>query len=249
VSRNLQRKKIYVRIIKYYSYKYLSLTYTHMNSRILGTAMVLTLTSGILLNSAYATTIGTGTVQGSGALTSVINWNDTFTTGAASGTINGIVVRGRILPTLNMTISGSGDINLGNLSSTTTATGTVNIEVGTNGANGASVTAKSTNGGMVNISNSGILINNLTTDGAADSYRFVTALTGTGDSTAPGFTQSGSVSQEMSNTTPLTIYTSNKPQQLQNVDDFSFSVAAKPNDQTAAGDYRDLVVLTITGNF
>jgi len=220
-----------------------------MNSRILGTAMVLTLTSGIVLNSAYATTIGTGTVQGSGALTSVINWNDTFTTGAASGTINGILVRGRILPTLNMTVSGSGDLNLGNLSSTTTATGIVSIEVGTNGANGASVTAKSTNGGMTSASNSGIIINSNVADGAADSYKFVSTLSGGIDSTAVGFSQSGAINQEINNTTAVTIYSSNKPQQLQNVDDFTFAVAAKPNDQTAAGDYQDIVVLTLTGNF
>jgi hypothetical protein len=220
-----------------------------MKSRVLGTALVLVLSSSILLNPTYATNIGTGTVQGSGALTTPVNWNDTFTAGAASGTINGILVRGRILPTLNMTVSGSGDLNLGNLSSTTTATGTVSIEVGTNGANGASVTARSTNAGMINISNSGIVINSLATDGAADSYRFTSVLSGGIDSSAPGFSQSGAISQEVNTTTPVTVYSSNKPQQLQNVDDFTFSVSAKPNDQTAAGDYQDVVVLTLTGNF
>lgn len=131
----------------------------------------------------YASVIGNGTVTGSGALTTNINWNDTFVGSSASGTINGIVVTGRVLPTLNMTISGSGTLTLGNLSSTTYSTGTVDIEIGTNAVNGASVSAQSTNGGLQNTSNSSIIINSLSTDGAADSYKFVSVL-GTTDSTA-----------------------------------------------------------------
>lgn len=76
-----------------------------------------------------ASQIGTGTVVGSGALTAPINWNDTFVGSSASGTINGIVVTARILPTLNMTISGSGTIALGNLSSATASTGSVSVEI------------------------------------------------------------------------------------------------------------------------
>ena len=71
---------------------------------------------------------------GSGALTTNINWNDAFP-GSASGTINGIVIRGRVLPVLNMTVSGSGVIDLGNLVSTAYTTGSVNIEIGTNAVN------------------------------------------------------------------------------------------------------------------
>lgn len=217
-----------------------------MKTRVLGSLMVLTILSGVALSAANATTIGTGTVQGSGALNSIINWNDTFTTGAASGSINGIVVRGRILPTLNMTVSGSGVMDLGNLTSSAYSTGTVNIDLGTNAANGASVSARSTNGGMTN---SGNVINSLTADGFADSYRFSSAIVAATDSTAPGFTQTANASTEVNSTTGVTLYSSNKPQNLTNVDDFSFSVSAQPNAQTAAGDYTDVVVLTVTGNF
>lgn len=147
-----------------------------------------------------------------------------------------------------MTISGSGTIGLGNLSSATASSGSVNIEIGTNAMNGASVSAKSTNGGLQNTSSGGIKINSLTTDGFADSYKFVTT-TGTADSTAAGFTQSGSYNGEINATTAVTVYSSNKPQPLTNVDDFVFTVAAQPNAQTPAGDYRDIVVLTVTGNF
>lgn len=147
-----------------------------------------------------------------------------------------------------MTISGSGTIALGNLSSTTTSSGSVNIEIGTNSMNGASVSARSTNGGLQNTASGAMVINSLTTDGFADSYRFVTT-TGTTDSTALGFTQSGSYNAEINATTAVTVYSSNRQQPLTNVDDFTFTVAAQTNSQTPAGDYRDVVVLTVTGNF
>jgi hypothetical protein len=222
-----------------------------MKNRVLTSALVVSVFATSLLGSslsiASAAIIGTGTVQWSGALTTTVNWNDTFPW-TASGTVNGILVTARVLPVLNMTISGSGLLNLGNLSSTAYSTGTVNIEVGTNAINGASVSAKSANGGLQNINNSGTLINSLTTDGFADSYRFKSTL-GTTDSTAIGFSQSGSVDQEVNTTTPVTIYSSNKPQPLTNVDDFTLAVSAQANAQTVAGDYKDTVVLTVTGNF
>ena len=99
------------------------------------------------------------------------------------------------------------------------------------------------------MTNSGNVINSLTADGFADSYRFTSAIVAATDSTAPGFTQTANTSTEVNSTTGVTLYSSNKPQNLTNVDDFSFSVSAQPNAQTAAGDYTDLVVLTVTGNF
>ena len=50
--------------------------------------------------------------------------------------------------------------------------GSVSVEVGTNAVNGASVTVRSTNGGLQNVSSPTTYINNLTTDEVADSYRF-----------------------------------------------------------------------------
>lgn len=201
------------------------------------------------LSLVSASQIGTGTVQGSGALTTPVNWNDTFVGSSASGTINGIVVTARVLPTLNMTISGSGTVALGNLSSATASTGSVNIELGTNAVNGASVTAKSTNAGLTNTSSGAIVINSLSADGFTDSYKFVSVANVT-DSTAPGFTQSGTLNTEVnSNVTNYTLYTSTRPQPLTGVDDITFSISAQPNAQTPAGDYRDVVMITVTGNF
>lgn len=196
-----------------------------------------------------ASQIGTGTVVGSGALTAPINWNDTFVSSSASGSINGIVVTGRILPTLNMTISGSGTIALGNLSSAAASTGSVNIEIGTNAINGASVTARSTNAGMTNTSSGAIVINSLSADGFADSYKFVSSAAAT-DSTAPGFSQTAALNTEVNNnSTNHSVYSCTRPQPLTGVDDITFSVVAQPNGQTPAGDYRDVIVVTVSGNF
>lgn len=51
------------------------------------------------------------------------------------------------------------------------------------------------------------------------------------------------------NTTNHPVYSSTKPQPLTGVDDITFSVSAQPNAQTPAGDYRDVIAITITGNF
>ncbi len=197
----------------------------------------------------FASQIGTGTVVGSGALTTPVNWNDTFSTPEASGSINGLVVTARVLPTLNMTISGSGTIDLGNLSSASVSSGSVDIEIGTNALNGASVTARSTNGGLANVASGAHIINDLTADNYADSYKFLSSANPT-DSTAPGFSQSGTANTEVNDSiTNHTLYSSSRPQPVNNIDDFSFQIAAQPNAQTPAGDYRDLVIVTVTGNF
>jgi hypothetical protein len=201
------------------------------------------------LSLASASQIGTGTVVWSGSLSAPVNWNDTFVGSSASGTINGIVVTARVLPTLNMTISGSGTIALGNLSSAAASTGSVSIEIGTNAVNGASVTARSTNAGLTNINSGALVINSLTADGFADSYKFL-SVAGTTDSTAPGFSQTATLNTEVNNSvTNHPVYSSTRPQPLTGVDDITFSVAAQPNAQTPAGDYRDVIIMTVTGNF
>jgi hypothetical protein len=198
-----------------------------------------------------ASNIGTGSVVGSGALASPVVWNDTFTSNSATGTINGIVIKARVLPVLNMVVTGSGIIDLGNLVSTAASSGSVNIEIGTNAVNGASVTARSTNGGLQNISSPTTYINNLVADEVADSYKYASALVAIKDSSFAAFVQTAALNTEVSNnTTNHILYSSNKPQQLSGpTDDFSFTVSAQPNAQTPAGDYKDVVVLTVTGNF
>jgi hypothetical protein len=196
-----------------------------------------------------ATNIGSGTVVGSGGLTQNVVWNDTFP-GTATGTINGLVIKAKIQPTLSMVISGSGQIDLGTLTSSAYSTGTVQIEIGTNAANGAAVTAKSTNGGLLNTSDGTTKLNSLSTDGAADSYKFASAIVAATDSTISGFTQGASLNVEVNNnTTSHALYTSNKPQALTGVDDFSFTVSAQPNAQSPAGNYTDVIQVSVVGTF
>ena len=200
--------------------------------------------------SSFAANIGTGSVVGSGSLSAPVVWNDLFP-GTATGTINGLVIKARINPILNMVVTGSGVIDLGLLSSTAYASGSVNVEIGTNAVNGVSVTAKSTNGGLKNATNATVFINDLTADEVADSYKFSSALVAPKDSSYTSFTQASTLTTEVDNTTTNHIlYTSNKPQVLSTTtDDFSFTVSAKPSIETPAGDYSDVAVLTVTGNF
>jgi hypothetical protein len=221
----------------------------HTNTRkFLSGALIAGLT--LAATGASAANIGTGSVVGSGALTSSVVWNDTFP-GTATGVINGLIVKAKVRPSLNMVVTGSGIIDLGTVDPAAYSSGSVNIEVGTNAANGASVTAKSTNAGLQNVSDPTQFINSLTADGLADSYQYSSAAVAAHDSAFGTFTQGFMAATEVNNTTTAhPIYTSNKPQALSaGTDDFSFTVAAKPNAQTPAGDYSDVVVLTVTGNF
>ena len=203
----------------------------------------------LISTASAATNIGSGTVVGSGGLTQNVVWNDTFP-GTATGTINWLVIKAKIQPTLSMVISGSGQIDLGTLTSAATASGMVQIEIGTNAANGAVVTAKSTNGGLLNTSDGITKLNSLATDGAADSYKFASAIVAATDSTISGFNQSASLNVEVNNaTTSHTLYTSNKPQALTGVDDFSFTVSAQPNAQSPAGNYTDVIQVSVVGTF
>ncbi len=219
----------------------------HTNTRrFLSGAIVAGMT---LASTVHAANIGTGSVVGSGALSSAVVWDDTFP-GTATGIVNGLAVTARISPTLNMVITGSGLIDLGTLSSTAYSTGTVDIEVGTNAVNGASVTARSTKGGLQNVSNSGVYLNDLNADEVADSYRFTSVVGGADDSSYGSFSQVATLAAEVNdNTTSHVAYTSNKPQALTGTDDFSLYISARPDAQSPAGDYTDTVVVTVTGNF
>lgn len=199
---------------------------------------LISLISLSLSSIANASIIGTGTVTGSGALSGSVIWNDVFP-GTATGIINGIQIRARVLPTLNFVVS-TGILDLGNLSSAAYSTGSLTIELGTNAVNGASITARSISGGLINTTSGSTMINDLITDGIADSYRFAAAIEAAADSVVAGFAQTFPLSAgvEVNNTTTShTIYTSNKPQSQSSGianDDLRFYVSAKVDAQTAA---------------
>lgn len=199
-----------------------------------------------LVSNVDAVQIGTGTITGGS--TAVINWNGTYTTASASGTLNGIVVTATVAPSLNLTIS-TGAIALGTLNASTYVTGSVDMEVGTNARNGVSITAKSSSGGLYSPTTTNTL-NNLTADGLAESYRFSSALNAAEDS-AFAITQTATLDTEVNdNTTSHTVYTTDKPEALSGTDDVFFRVSSKIDAQTAAAsDYTDTVQITVTGNF
>jgi hypothetical protein len=145
----------------------------------------------------------------------------------------------------------TGAIDLGTLNAWVESTGSLWIEVGTNAANGVTITARSWSGGLTNTSDNAIQINDLTDDWVADSYTFA-ATAWANDSTVSGYTQSSDYAavEVDNNTTENTIYSTNKPEQDDNTNaDVTFVVAATPNIQTAAWDYQDKITFTVTGNF
>ena len=202
------------------------------------------------LGTAFAAQIGTGSVTGDASFDSPINWDGTYgNAGNASGSVSNILVTATVEPTLNMEIS-SGSINLWTLVAGTESTGSVNIEIGTNAADGVSITARSQSGWLTNTSDNSIQINDLTADGVAESYKFKSAIWAATDSTVSGFTQDASLDTEVdNNTTEHTIYTSNKAQAKNGVNDLVFTVAATADAQTPAWDYEDHITFTVTGNF
>lgn len=196
-----------------------------------------------------ASTIGTATVTWNATFDTNIIWNGTFP-GSASGSVNGIKVKARVLPTISMVIS-TWAIDLWNINAWIEASGSLSIEIGTNSANGVTVTARSWSGGLTNVSNNAVQINNLNTDWIVESYNFKSTVW-THDSTITWFIQSSNmaVTEVNNNTTEHVLYSTNKPEQTDwaNVD-VVFNVATTTNAQTMAWDYEDNITLTITGNF
>lgn len=196
----------------------------------------------------FASDIGTATVTGDTSFDTNIIWDDTFP-GSATGTISGINVRAQVLPTLNMVIS-SNEINLGTLVAWETASGSLDIEVGTNAANGVTIRVKSASGGLTNTSDNSLQINSLTTDGSQENYTFASSANAI-DSTVTGFANSGDLAlTEVSDSTERIIYDTNKPEISDDTDaDVTFTVSATSNAQTPAGEYEDFLDFTVVGNF
>jgi len=221
-----------------------------INTKIKKAAAIAAITA-LTMTSAYAATqIGTGSVTGDSSFDSPINWDETFGgTANASGSVSNILVKAVVEPSLNMEISDS-EINLGTLTPGVEASGDLDLEIGTNAANGASITARSQSGGLTNTSDTSIQINDLTADGVAESYKFASAIDAAADSTVSGFSQDADLDTEVDdNTTEHTVYTSNKPQATDGVNDVKFTVKATSDAQTPAGNYEDHITFTVTGNF
>ncbi len=201
------------------------------------------------LSNVYAAQqIGTWTVDGDSTFDTAIMWDETFP-GTASGTVTGIEVNARVLPTLNMTLSAK-EINLWDLAPWIASNWSINIEIGTNAANGVTVRAKSWSGGLTNISDNSLQINESTTDGSAESYTFASSA-GVSDSTVTGFdnTLGNLAAAEISNSNETIVYQTNKPELTDATADVTFTIEATANAQTPAGIYQDNIDFIVTGNF
>lgn len=216
--------------------------------KVLAATAIAALATTQFANVFAASNIGTGTVTGNSAFDTNVVWDDNFP-GSATGTVSGITVKAQVLPTLNMVISAD-EIDLGTLTAGVAASGSLDIEVGTNAANGVTIRVKSASGGLTNTSDNALQINNLTTDGSAESYTFEST-GGAIDSTVTGFANTGDLaSTEVNSTAELVIYDTNKPELADGVDaDVTFKVTATSNAQTAAGNYEDYLDFTVVGNF
>lgn len=195
-----------------------------------------------------ATQIGTGSVTGSGAFDTAIMWDDNFP-GTASGAVSNVKIKARVNPSLNMSISAE-EIDLGVLVAGVASTGSLFLEIGTNAKSGVSITARSQSGGLTHTTEAGVQINDLTTDGLAESYTWASTPNGTDDSSSPAFAATGLTALEVNDdTTEHTVYSTNKGEATNLEDDVEFIVSATSAAETPAGDYEDFVTFTVTGNF
>ena len=208
-------------------------------------AWITAITMTNFANVFAATNIGTAGVDGTTTFDSNVVWDDNFP-GTATGTVSGVQVTASVLPTLNMTLSDS-VIALGNITPGTAKNGTLDIEVGTNAANGVTITARSANGGLVNTSDNSIVIN----DTNGDNYTYASTANAI-DSTIGTFTSTGDLTatEVTDNTTEHKIYETNKPELDDNAAaDVTFTVEVDVDAETPAGDYTDEITFTVTGNF
>lgn len=217
--------------------------------KILAAIALLAVASTTLSGVSAATQIGTGSVTGSGAFDAAIMWDDTFP-GTASGAVTDILIKARVLPSLNMEISAE-EIDLGNLVPGVPSSGSLFLEIGTNAVSGVSITARSQDAGLTNLADASVQINDLTADGVAESYTWESTPNATDDSSNGTFAATGLATAVEINddTTEHTVYSTNKPEATNLVDDVEFTVTATTTAETPAGDYEDYATFTVTGNF
>lgn len=200
-------------------------------------------------SGAAATQIGTGSVVGDATFDAIIDWNDTFTAASASGQVTDILIKARVLPSLNMSIS-TGMIDLGDLTPGVASAGSLFLEIGTNAKSGVSITARSQDGGLTHTTDATVQINDLTTDGLAESYTWASTPAAADDSSSPAFAATGLTALEVNDiVTEHVVYTTNKAEATNLVDDVEFTVSATTGAETPAGEYEDYVTFTVTGNF
>jgi hypothetical protein len=144
-----------------------------------------------------------------------------------------------------MTVS-TGVIDLGDLSYTAYVTGSLDIEIGTNARNGVIVSVVSASGGLTNDDDNSFQVNNLVADGIAESYKFNSEINAVADSSVAGFASTANLDTEISSTASNVVYSTNKEEADNGVDDFTFKISSKIDAQTPSGTYGDTISFTVT---
>lgn len=198
------------------------------------------------IGSTYAAT-DVGDINITGGSSADIIWDDNIP-GFATGSSANVTISARVVPTLNMTIS-TGVIDLGDLSYTSYVTGTIDIEIGTNARNGVVVSVASWSGWLTNNDDNSIQINSSVTDGVAESYRFHSNINAVADSTVAGFSSTANLNTEITDTSSNVVYSTNKAERTDGVNDFEFKIAAQIDAQTPSGNYGDTISFTVTWSF
>lgn len=161
---------------------------------------------------------------------------------------DGVLIKAKVGPTLSFKIS-EDEINLGNLSLDRLTEGSVKLELGTNAAAGAKITANSLNGGLKRDNQDGKVDHTIKDGQNGEVYKWAFEK-GSDDSTIGGFTRTaGTEASITDNATQHEVMTTNKPEKFENLDDLTLKVKAQASSETPAGDYTDTIVLTVTGNF
>lgn len=240
----------------FYSHNLLGMIKTKIQKAI-ALAWIVAITATSFGSTFAATIIGTGSVTGDASFDTNIIWDDNFP-GTATGTVTDVIIKARILPALNMEIS-TGSIDLGILTAGVASAGSLFIEVGTNAESGVSITARSQSGGLTNLAddtvklqnNAGGLVGGVVFDDLIDeSYTFASTAWAT-DSAALGFTLGADLGAvEVNNdTSEHIIYSTNKGEPSAAIDDVEFTVSVTSDADSLAGDYEDYVTFTVVGNF
>lgn len=148
----------------------------------------------------------------------------------------------------------TGTIDLGTLVASVASTGSLFLEIGTNAKAWVTITARSGSGWLTNTSSGAVKIQDnqdaFHDDGIDESYTFTSTPNAVDDAVSPSFSASGLSATEINNdTTEHTVYTTNKGESTNLVDDVEFIVSATIAAETDAWDYEDNVTFTVTGNF
>ena len=198
------------------------------------------------IGSTYAAT-DIGDINITGWSSTDVIWDDALP-GYSTGTSANVTISARVVPILTMTVS-TGVIDLGDLSYTAYVTGSLDIEIGTNARNGVIVSVVSASGGLTNDDDNSFQVNNLVADGIAESYKFNSEINAVADSSVAGFASTANLDTEISSTASNVVYSTNKEEADNGVDDFTFKISSKIDAQTPSGTYGDTISFTVTWSF